>query len=98
MTVTDTPTGSQNVTPEDQKRAQVFFDRGRTVADTGNYEYAIEMYIQGLGFNPVSIEAHEALREISLIRKARGGKPMGFMERGKLLPKAAKTDFKQQML
>ncbi|HEY2586259.1 MAG TPA: hypothetical protein VGI81_10895 [Tepidisphaeraceae bacterium] len=29
----------------DRGRGHVFFDRGKTVADTGNYDYAIEMYI-----------------------------------------------------
>ena len=36
---------------EDRKRAKVFFDRGNTVAGMGNYEYAIEMYIQGLNID-----------------------------------------------
>ena len=56
MNVTETPEDiAQNVSAEDQKRAQVFFDRARTVADTGNYEYAIEMYVQGLVFHPSAL-------------------------------------------
>jgi tetratricopeptide (TPR) repeat protein len=89
------PEGARNVSPEDRKRAQVFFDRGRTVFDTGNYEYAIAMYIEGLSWDPENMAAHQTTREIALTRKARGGKPMGMFAK---LPKAAKTDFKRQML
>ena len=80
---------------EDRKRAKVFFDRAKTVADTGNFEYAIEMYIQGLSVDPENIKAHQALRDISLKRKASGGKDMGMMDKMKM-PKAKEE--KQQML
>jgi len=80
---------------EDRKRAKVFFDRAKTVADTGNFEYAIEMYIQGLSVDPENIEAHQALRDISLKRKASGGKDMGMMDKMKM-PKAKEE--KQLML
>jgi TolA-binding protein len=72
---------------EERKRAKVFFDRGKTVAGTGNYEYAIEMYIQGLSVDPENVEAHQILRDISLKRKASGGKDMGMFDKMKL-PKA----------
>ena len=73
-----------DIPEEDRRKAQVFFDRGKTVADTGNFEYAIEMYIQGLNVDPENIEAHQALREIAMKRKASGGKPMGFVDKMKL--------------
>jgi tetratricopeptide (TPR) repeat protein len=85
----------RDIPDEDRKRAQVFFDRGKTVAGTGNYEYAIEMYIQGLSVDPENVEAHQILRDISLKRKASGGKDMGMMDRMRI-PKA-KED-KQGML
>jgi tetratricopeptide (TPR) repeat protein len=80
---------------EDRARAKVFFDRAKTVADTGNFEYAIEMYIQGLNVDPENIDAHQALRDISLKRKASGGKDMGMMDKMKM-PKAKEE--KQLML
>jgi tetratricopeptide (TPR) repeat protein len=80
---------------EDRKRAKVFFDRGKTVAGTGNYEYAIEMYLQGLSVDPENIEAHQTLRDISLKRKVSGGKDMGMLEKMKQ-PKA--KDEKEAML
>ncbi len=76
--------GYQDVPEEDRRKAKVFFDRGKTVADTGNFEYAIEMYLQGLQLDPEEIEAHKAIREISLKRKASGGKNLGMFERMKI--------------
>jgi tetratricopeptide (TPR) repeat protein len=72
------------VPEEDRKKAKVFFDRANTVANTGQYDYAIELYIQGLNLDPESVEAHQTLRDISLRRKASGGKPMGMLEKMKL--------------
>ena len=83
----DLPPGYRDISPEDQKKAQVFFDRGKTVADSGQYEYAIEMFLQGLAIDPDSRDAHQTLREISLKRKASGGKALGMFEAMKLKTK-----------
>src|SRR5205085_2221578 len=64
---------------DDGKKPKAFFDRGTTVAATGNFDYAIEMYLQGLALDPEAVEAHQTLRDISLKRKASGGKTMGMM-------------------
>ena len=80
---------------EERRKAKPFFDRARTVADTGNYEYAIDMYIEGLKFDPDNADAHQSLRDISLRRTASGGKPMGMFKYMKL-PKA--KDDRQSML
>lgn len=90
------PQGYHDVPEADRKKAQVFFDRGKTIADTGNYEYAIEMYLQGLALDPEAIEAHQAIRDISLKRKATGGKSLGFIESIKLRRKG--KDDRQSML
>lgn len=91
------PPGYRAIPPEDQKKAQVFFDRGRTVADTGNFEYGIELYLQGLHVDPENVDAHQYMREMSLKRKASKGKDLGMMERMKL-GKTSKEDFKTNML
>src|SRR3954451_20675043 len=91
------PAGYRAIPPEDQKKAQVFFDRGKTVADTGNFEYGIELHFQGLSIDPENTVAHQAMREISLKRKASGGKALGMFEKMKLT-KASKEDFKSNML
>ena len=92
----ETPQGYRNISEEDQKKAQVFFDRGNDVAGTGNFDYAIEMYLQGLNIDPDSVEAHKTLREYSLKRKASGGKSLGMMEAMRL--KRGAKDEKQAML
>jgi tetratricopeptide (TPR) repeat protein len=92
--VAEIPAGYKDIPEADQKKAQNFFEHGRKIADTGNYEYAIEMYFQGLGFDPEALDAHKAVRELALIRKAGGGKPLGMFERAKL----KKGDEKQNML
>ncbi len=58
-------------------KGKAFFDRARTVAESGNYDYAIDMYIEGLNREPQNLVEHEALRDISLRRKIQGGKPRG---------------------
>ncbi len=81
IVVADVPQGYQDISEEDQKKAQAFFERGRSVADTGNFEYAIEMYLQGLNIDPDAVDAHKALRDVSLKRKASGGKDLGMFEK-----------------
>jgi len=92
----DLPAGYRDIPPEDRKKAEAFFQRGRTVADTGNFDYAIEMFLQGLNIDPESVEAHQTLRDISLRRKASGGKKLGMLEAMKL-NRAGKDD-KETML
>jgi tetratricopeptide (TPR) repeat protein len=87
-TVADTPTGNREIPEADRKRAEAFFDRARTIADTGNYEYAIEMYLQGLNWDPENIEIHQKVRELAMIRKVNGGKPLGMFSK----PKPTKDD------
>jgi tetratricopeptide (TPR) repeat protein len=94
--VAEIPQGYRDVPEEDRKKAKVFFDRGRTVADTGNYEYAIEMYLQGLAIDPDEVSGHQALRDISLRRKASGGKDLGMLEKMRI--KSPTKDDKQNML
>jgi tetratricopeptide (TPR) repeat protein len=93
--VAQIPQGYHDIPDEDRKKAKVFFDRAKTVADTGNYEYAIEMYLQGLALDPEEVNAHQAMRDISLKRKASGGKALGMFERMKLKPG---KDDKQNLL
>ncbi|MBW8014731.1 MAG: tetratricopeptide repeat protein [Planctomycetes bacterium] len=66
------------------EKALAFFDRGEQVADTDNFDYAIEMYIEGLRRSPDNLESgHIALRKISLIRQGKGGKKASIKEKMK---------------
>lgn len=68
--------------PEQLKtRARDFFKRGAEVAYTLNYDYAIEMYLDGLSFWPTALEeGHKPLFEIALRRKEQGGKKSGLTD------------------
>ncbi len=94
--MSELPPGYRDIPEEDRKKAKAFFDRGATVAGTGNYEYAIEMYLQGFNVDPDAVDAHQSLRDISLRRKASGGKSLGMWEAMKL--KKPTKDDKQNML
>jgi len=96
MTTVAEPPKYRDIPEEDRLKAKVFFDRGNAVAGTGNYEYAIEMYISGLAIDPENVEAHQTLRELSLKRKASGGKDMGMFEKMKV--KTNNADDKVNML
>lgn len=67
------------------EKALAFFERAEQVADTDNFDYAIDMYIEGLRRSPDSLEnGHIALRKISLIRQGKGGKKASFKAKMKL--------------
>jgi len=69
------------ISAEAQQGAEKFFQHARTVAESRNYDYAIELYLQGLDKDPRAVEkGHQPLREVSLRRKMSGGKKPGFLE------------------
>lgn len=94
----DIPQGYREVPEEDRKKGKLFFDRGRTAAETGNYEYAIAMFIDGLAQDPDLKEAHQQLRDISLRRKAGGGKALGWLSKEGMSLRRSSKDDKQAML
>ena len=72
-------------TPDPEKaKAKVFFDKAGAIAATGNFDYAIELYLQGLERHPEEVDAHQNLRDVALRRKVSGGKPLGMFEKMKL--------------
>src|SRR3982751_702842 len=74
----ETPTEKPAVDPhEGPGKGRAFFERAKTVAATGNYDYAIDMFITGLDREPFNLEEHKALREVALRRKVAGGKAGG---------------------
>jgi len=82
----DQPSGIPKIHyPEELKnKARVFFQRGSEVAYALQYDYAIEMYLDGLAFWPDAIEeGHTPLREIALRRAEAGGKKSGMMDKSK---------------
>lgn len=62
-------------------KGKAFFERADQVAETGNWDFAIELYIGGIRREPCNIErGHKPLREVSLKRKAQRGKGPGFKD------------------
>lgn len=66
------------------EKAIVFFERAEEVATTNNFDYAIDMYIEGLKRAPDALEdGHAPLRRLSLIRQGKGGKKASMVEKMK---------------
>ncbi|MCD4824026.1 MAG: hypothetical protein K8S55_05425 [Phycisphaerae bacterium] len=65
-------------------KGKAFFDRGDQVAATGNWDFAIEMYHEGLLREPDNLErGYHKLREVAMNRKAQGGKGPGMRDQMK---------------
>ncbi len=62
-------------------KGKAFFDQADQVAETANWDYAIEMCVEGLKREPGNLErGHRKLREIAMKRKIQGGKAPGMIE------------------
>ncbi|MBN1436839.1 MAG: tetratricopeptide repeat protein [Sedimentisphaerales bacterium] len=90
---TDTNAVNQELFPEEVKnRAREFFAKGADVAYALNYDYAIELYLEGIALWPEAVEeGHTPLRQIALDRQASGKKKGGFRDSSKFKKMAAKT-------
>lgn len=77
-------------------KAKAFFDKAGKVAETKNFDYAIDMYLQGLHYAPDAIiEGHLPLAELALQRQSSGSKKPTMMERVKRL--GGKTPLEQML-
>jgi tetratricopeptide (TPR) repeat protein len=66
------------------KKARAFFERAEEVAATDNFDYAIEMYLEGLRRCPDALEdGHAPLRKLALIRQGKGGKKPSMVDKVK---------------
>ncbi|MHC4265266.1 MAG: tetratricopeptide repeat protein [Planctomycetota bacterium] len=71
---------------QNQAKAKAFFDRAKQAADKGNFDYAIDMYLEGLRCIPDALqEGHLPLRHLALQRKEKKGKKPSMVEKVKLL-------------
>jgi tetratricopeptide (TPR) repeat protein len=77
-------------------KAKAFFDKANKVAETKNFDYAIDMFLQGLHYAPDAImEGHLPLAELALQRQNAGSKKPSMMERVKRL--GGKTPLEQML-
>ena len=65
------------ISDAERAKAKAFFDKAAPLVAATQYDYAFTMYLNGLMLDPEAIEAHQALRDASLRRKAGGGKSLG---------------------
>lgn len=68
------------ISEEDRAKAKTFFTRAISVGGAGQFDFAIEMWLNGLKLDPEAIDAHQGLRDIALRRKASGGKKIGMFD------------------
>lgn len=77
-------------------KADVFFARAQKVVASDNFDYAIDMYLEGLRCNPEAVaKGHIALHNLAVLRKVQGGKGPSMMEKVKHL--RAKTPLDQML-
>ena len=77
----DTASAGASDYERDPRKARRFFEHAETVADAKNYDYAIEMYINGLRHDPDNMSRHEELLEVAKRRKVSGGKKAGLKDK-----------------
>jgi tetratricopeptide (TPR) repeat protein len=77
-------------------KAKAFFDKAAKVAETDNFDYAIDMYLQGLRYAPDALmEGHLPLCELALHRQGQKGKKPSVMDKVKHL--RGKTPLEQML-
>ncbi len=72
----------------DERKARKFFDHAEVAVDKNSLEFAVEMYISGLRFDPDNMTRHEQLFSVAQRRKAAGGKKAGSKDKKSLGPSA----------
>ncbi len=84
---TDPESDEPNETSDDNTQeiaAKLFFDKAIKAAEAGNYDYAIDLYIDGLKHSPEDLErGHLPLCRLGLQRQGKGGKRPSMVDRAK---------------
>jgi tetratricopeptide (TPR) repeat protein len=57
------------------EKARKFFEHARTAGDTGQLDYALKLYAQGLKFDPGNLVAHQGMYEVGIKFFQADGKP-----------------------
>ncbi|MFQ6048155.1 MAG: hypothetical protein ACE5K7_02195 [Phycisphaerae bacterium] len=73
--------GPAQFSEQDKNKARKWFERAQAVADSRNYDYAIECYINGLALWPDAVEdGHQRLLAVAMARRAAGMRKAGLVE------------------
>jgi tetratricopeptide (TPR) repeat protein len=76
----------EEVSAQDSAKARAFFERAQKAAEASNFDYAIDMYIEGLHYAPEALEeGHLPLAELARHRQGKGGKKPSMVEKVKHL-------------
>ena len=91
---------SESVSGESDKqslaKAKSFFEGAGKSAEVDNFDYAIDMYLEGLRYAPDALaEGHIPLCELALRRQGKGGKRPSMME--KVKRRGGKTALEQML-
>jgi len=87
---------SQENLENSSAQARLFFEKARTVAETGNFDYAIDLYLEGLSRDPNAVlEGHIPLYELAQARAQKGAKKPTVLEKVKRL--RGKTPLRQMI-
>jgi hypothetical protein len=77
-------------------KARLFFETAQKAAEINNFDYAIDMYLEGLRCSPDEVlGGHIKLRELAIFRQGRGGKKPSVVERVKYM--RGKTPIEQML-
>ncbi|MBK7405291.1 MAG: tetratricopeptide repeat protein [Phycisphaerales bacterium] len=68
--------GKRDPMPFSPENAQVFFDRAKTVGETGSFEYAMQLWLGGLKHDPSSMYGLEAFLNVAVNFKGKPGKEL----------------------
>jgi tetratricopeptide (TPR) repeat protein len=71
-------------TEQNAAEAKAFFEKAKMAAESKNYDYAVDLYLEGLQRAPDALEeGHVPLCELGLHRRGKGGKKPSMVERVK---------------
>jgi len=57
------------------EKAEPWFNHARAAAGSANFEYALELYANGIKWDPQSMSSHEAMFDVGRRLRQQGGKP-----------------------
>jgi len=81
---------------QDLAKAGAFFEKAQQAAEKNNFDYAIDMYLEGLRYAPDALEeGHIPLCELALHRQRKGNKKPSMLEKIKRL--RGKTPLEQML-
>jgi tetratricopeptide (TPR) repeat protein len=87
---------AQENSAQDSAKAAAFFASADEAAEKNSFDYAIDMYLEGLRCEPDAVEeGHIKLHELAFVRQGKGGKKPTMMERMKYL--RGKTALEQML-